>query len=442
MDGELNIGTIPLSETTKFIVDNRGKTAPTVEYGIPLIATNCITNNRLYPAYENLRYVSEETYNTWFRSHPQPGDIILTNKGSQNGAICLVPDPTDFVIAQDMVALRANEKVIDPLFLFAALRSPDVQRQIKNLDVSGVIPHFKKTDFDKLFLPYPNRSIQEFIGRIYFDFCKKIELNRQMNETLEAMAKALFQSWFVDFDPVHAKAQGKKPEGMNDATAALFPDSFVESELGMIPKGWEATPLYDLAQWVNGAPFKNDEFCVSGTGLPVIKIAELKDGITGNTKWSNKTLSKNQTIETGDLVYSWSGSPDTSLDAFLWTNGTGLLNQHIFKVISKSKSDNRFMYYQLKNIRSILVEIARNKQTTGLGHVTIGDMKRLFVCKPSQIVLGEFEKFVAPVFNKAFSLRLESQELASLRDTLLPKLLSGELSTERANEQIGEMIHA
>ena len=114
---------IPLSETTKFIVDNRGRTVPTVNKGIPLIATDCINNKSLYPLYLNLRYVSHETYNDWFRSHPKPGDIILTLKGSQNGAVCLVPNPVDFVIAQDMVALRANEDVIDPLFLFAALRS-------------------------------------------------------------------------------------------------------------------------------------------------------------------------------------------------------------------------------------------------------------------------------------------------------------------------------
>jgi type I restriction enzyme, S subunit len=143
---------IPLSKTTKFIVDNRGKTAPTSANGIALIATNCISNESLYPAYESVRYVSQETYSTWFRAHPLPGDILLTLKGSQNGAVCLVPDPVDFVIAQDMVALRADRAVIDPLFLFAALRSPKVQHQIRNLDVSGIIPHFKKSDFDKLLL--------------------------------------------------------------------------------------------------------------------------------------------------------------------------------------------------------------------------------------------------------------------------------------------------
>src|SRR5208283_1400533 len=133
MKSNKNISVIPLSETTKFIVDNRGKTVPTESSGIPLIATNCINNNDLYPKYENLRYISQETYKFWFRSHPEPGDILLTLKGSQNGAVCLVPNPVEFVIGQDMVALRANENIIDPLFLFTALRLPDVQLQIKNL---------------------------------------------------------------------------------------------------------------------------------------------------------------------------------------------------------------------------------------------------------------------------------------------------------------------
>ena len=114
---------ISLRDAVEFIVDNRGKTAPTEPTGIALIATNCVNNQDLYPRKLNLRFVSNHTYDTWFRSHPKPGDILLTNKGSQNGAICLVPDPVDFCIAQDMVALRADPKKLSPLYLFAALRS-------------------------------------------------------------------------------------------------------------------------------------------------------------------------------------------------------------------------------------------------------------------------------------------------------------------------------
>ena len=169
-----SFGQISLKDSLEFIVDNRGRTAPTATTGIALIATNCVNNRDLYPQKQNLRYVSKETFDTWFRAHPKPGDILLTNKGSQNGAVCLVPNPVDFCIAQDMVALRADSKKIEPLYLFAALRSDLVQARIKALNVDAVIPHFKKTDFDKLFLPLPTPAVQRFVGALYYELSLKI----------------------------------------------------------------------------------------------------------------------------------------------------------------------------------------------------------------------------------------------------------------------------
>jgi len=255
----------------------------------------------------------------------------------------------------------------------------------------------------------------------------KIELNRRMNGTLESMARALFQSWFVDFDPVRAKQQGRKPAGGDPTTAALFPAEFVPSELGEIPMWWETTPLYDVARFINGAAFRTDDFCESD-GLPVVKIAELKDGITAQTKFSNRATDVDRMIETGDLLYSWSGSPETSLDAFLWSNGPGLLNQHIFKVVTADLAQKRFVYYLLKHLRPVLVGTAKDKQTTGLGHVTVADMKRLQVCRPPVPILAAFDRLIAPAFDKAFANNVQSQTLAALRNALLPKLLSGELS--------------
>jgi len=180
-------------------------------------------------------------------------------------------------------------------------------------------------------------------------------------------------------------------------------------------------------RFINGAAFRSEDFCKEGEGLPVIKITELKDGISPQTKWSQRRAEADQLIQTGDLLYSWSGSPDTSLDAFLWTQGPGLLNQHIFKVVAATTAHKRYVYYLLKYLRPILVETARNKQTTGLGHVTVADMKRMFVCWPTKEVLNIFDRLISPIFDKAFANKLESQTLATLRDTLLPKLLSGEL---------------
>jgi type I restriction enzyme, S subunit len=145
---------IPFTHLLSNIVDNRGKTCPTSLTGIPLIATNCIHNNNLYPTYEKVRYVSQETYKIWFRGHPKPGDLIFVTKGTP-GRVCVAPNPVDFCIAQDMLAIRADDTKIYPRFLFAALRSIMVQREIENMHVGTLIPHFKKGDFDKLHIPVP-----------------------------------------------------------------------------------------------------------------------------------------------------------------------------------------------------------------------------------------------------------------------------------------------
>jgi len=150
------------------IVDNRGKTCPVAEEGIPLIATNCIKQEYLYPVFEKVRYVTGETYDNWFRGHPMPGDLIFVCKGSP-GRVAWVPDPVPFCIAQDMVAIRANEKLVHPKFLFALLRSDEVQNKILNMHVGTLIPHFKKGDFKNLLLTIPDDlEYQERVGEIYF----------------------------------------------------------------------------------------------------------------------------------------------------------------------------------------------------------------------------------------------------------------------------------
>ena len=175
--------TKPLTELLEAIVDNRGKTVPTTDTGRVLIATNCVTNNTLFPVYDKVRFISDETYKTWFRAHPIPGDIIFVNKGTP-GKVCMVPDPIEFCIAQDMIALRANDQKIYNKYLFAVLRSERIQKQIYNTNVGDVIPHFKKQFLDQLLIPIPPREIQEFIGNLYYQLSYKIELNKQINDNL------------------------------------------------------------------------------------------------------------------------------------------------------------------------------------------------------------------------------------------------------------------
>src|ERR1700722_9288294 len=140
------IGNATFSSLLSHVVDNRGKTCPESDMGVPLIATNCVKNTTLFPTFDKVRYVSPETYGSWFRGHPLPGDMILVLKGAP-GQVCLTPNPVSFCIAQDMVAIRPNPEKVYPPYLFAALRSTRIQNEIGNMHVGTMIPHFKKGDF-------------------------------------------------------------------------------------------------------------------------------------------------------------------------------------------------------------------------------------------------------------------------------------------------------
>ena len=286
---------------------------------------------------------------------------------------------------------------------------------------------------------------QRAIAYILGTLDEKIELNRRTNQTLETMAQALFKGWFVDFEPVRAKLEGRWQRGQSLPGLPaylydLFPERLVESESDGIPEGWRTLPVYDIATYVNGAAFKafqpNDE----RRGLPIIKIAELKAGVTDQTKFSDVAMPEKYRLRTGDILFSWSGNPDTSIDTFIWTHGDAWLNQHIFRVDAHSPSERAFVVATLKYLRPVFAEIARNKQTTGLGHVTVGDMQHLLVIKPDGQVLAAWDRVAARMFAAAFRNEIDSISLGRLRDALLPKLISGELRVPDAERIVGAAI--
>ena len=372
----------------------------------------------------------------------QPDDILLniTGDGITFGRACMVPNEVlPACVNQHVSIIRVDSRRADAGYVLGFLTHPTVKSYIESFNAGGSRRAITKGHIESFRLPLPPLAHQRAIAHILGTLDDKIELNRRMNETLEAMARALFKSWFVDFDPVRAKAESRDT-GLPKHIADLFPDSFEDSEMGEIPKGWEARSIYETAEFINGAAFKSGDFCDPRLGLPIVKIAELKDGIGTQTKFSGRVLDPKQVIDTGELLYSWSGSPDTSLDAFLWTKGRGLLNQHIFKVTTPTIAEKRFVYYLLKFLKPTLVEIARNKQTTGLGHVTVADMKRLYVCSPAQNVLAAFDSQVGPLFDKVFKGMVQNQTVAALRDAILPKLISDELRVGQVSGEVESVI--
>ena len=394
----MSMATIKLSETTKFIVDNRGKTVPTADTGIPLIATNCIDNKNLYPVYEKLRYVSEDTYDNWFRSHPKPMDIILTLKGSQNGAVNLVPDPVDFCIAQDMVALRVDETKIDNLYLFAALRSEDIQDQIKTLDVSGVIPHFKKSDFDKLEIPLPPRSLQEFIGKTYFDLCNKIDLLHRQNKTLEAMAETLFRQWFIEDETLAEVTVSELIEFNPRRSLSKGTNAIYLEMAGLSTQSFNATGYY------------RREF---SSGTKFIQQDTLLARIT-------------PCLENGKAGYV----------TFLNDNEVGWGSTEYIVMHPKIGIHPLMAYVLCRNQDFKDYAESCMEGSSGRQRVNVDHLKEFTIGKPSDEVIQQFNDYLESIESKLIYNSKQIQTLENLRDTLLPKLMSGEVRVQYQTEEV------
>lgn len=316
----------------------------------------------------------------------------------------------------------------NPYFCYSVLKSIDFQR----FNAGSGVPTLNRNHLADIEVPAISRTEQDGIAKLLYTLDAKIDLNRQMSATLEEMARALFKSWFVDFDPVHAKAQGRDI-GLPIDIAALFPSGFDDEG---VPSGWNRKPIIHLAHWINGAAYKNMHFVSKDTGLPVIKIAELKAGITSRTKFTNTDLGDRYRIKDRELLFSWSGNPETSIDTFLWMNGEAWLNQHIFAVRENGELSQPMLHAMLKFLKPIFTSIARDKQTTGLGHVTKEDMRRIFVVLPKVDLLRTLDGVFNALFEQYVEIISENIALETAKTTLLPRLISGDLRVEEDAERI------
>lgn len=398
---------VKFSDCLSNVVDNRGKTCPTAKTGIPLIATNCIKNDSLYPVFENIRYVSKETYDTWFRDHPKPGDMLFVLKGSP-GRVCWTPDPINFCIAQDMLAIRANENIVNSKFLFALLRTQEVQQLIENLHVGSLIPHFKKGDFDQLILTIPDdKEFQKQIGDIYFNLCNKVEINRQVNRTLEQMAKGLFEKYFIDdIDPKN------------------------------LPEGWKAARLSEEIEVKHGYAYSGKDFSDEETSDILLTPGNFRIGGGFNYnkfKYFKAESPKEYILHAEDLVITMtdlSKDGDTlGYSALVPTisNKRLLHNQRIGKVIFKNNPKLKFYLYWLMRTSDYRAFIVGSATGTTVKHTSPTRICEYQSIIPSHEALLKFEKDVQPFHQMEISNNIEIEAISKLRDSLLPKLMNGEI---------------
>jgi type I restriction enzyme S subunit len=327
-----------------------------------------------------------------------------------------------------LIRARLDSTVADPLYFFYFFRSPAGRSAIRSIVEQVAAAGIRGRDLANLPVPQIPVRQQRAIAHILGTLDDKIELNRRMNETLEEMARAIFKSWFVNFDPVRAKAEGRDP-GLPEHIADLFPDRFEDSELGEIPAGWTIEPLDQVAHFLNGLalqkyPQEGSEY------LPAIKIAELRKGVTASSGRASTKIPAQYVVEDGDILFSWSGS----LEVQLWTGGRGALNQHLFKVTSQ-RYPKWFYYYWIKHHLTRFRDIAADKATT-MGHIKRHHLTDALTIVPPLPTLEAMSATMDPIVSKMVNANLEARTLAAIRDSLLPRLISGELRVPDAEQVI------
>jgi type I restriction enzyme S subunit len=369
-------------------------------------------------------HVSEETYAERIaRVTPSRGDLLYSREGTYFGIAAEIPAKTRVCLGQRMVLIRPDKRRLDFSFLCHWLNSPIMAAHIHGYRDGTVAERLNLPTIRALPILIPPLAEQKAIAAVLGALDDKIELNRRMNATLEAMARALFQSWFVDFDPVRAKLDGRPPAALDPATAALFPEHLEETALGHTPIGWEVRSLDKTAHYLNGLALQKYPPGDDPT-LPVIKIAQLRKGDSVGADLCNTDLPPNYIVQDGDVLFSWSGS----LEVELWCGGPGALNQHLFKVTSPEFPKWFYYLWTLYHLDEFRL-IAADKATT-MGHIQRGHLTAAKVLIPPRPLLDAMTRTMSPLIDQLVANRIQSRTLATLRDALLPKLLSGELSVD------------
>ena len=347
-------------------------------------------------------YIDKNAYNFLGKSKLFGEEIIISNVGANVGTVFKCPRLKHHMsLAPNsiMVKFKGNND-----FYYYWLRSHYGQHMLQSIVTGSAQPKFNKTNFKELAIPVPPLNEQIRIAEVFSSIDDKIDVNRRINENLEQQAQALFKSWFVDFEP--------------------FKDQpFVESELGMIPQGWRVENLSSIADYINGLAMQKFRPVDGERGLPVLKIKELGQGSVDNNSelCSPSLIGEKYIIDDGDIISSWSGT----LMVKVWCGGKCGLNQHLFVVIPKDNP--KWFVYQWTNYHlDNFIRIAKDKAVT-MGHIKRGELDKAMVVVPDEDNLQRIDVLMSPIFNQMISLEQESRRLAELRDTLLPRLMSGEI---------------
>ncbi len=370
-----------------------------VDKGVPVLNGSNLQGFRLNEVTFN--YVTHEKADSLGRANAFKGDVVITHRGTL-GQIIYIPEDSKYeryVISQSQFRVRFK-KEIDPQFIVYFFHTRVGQHLLLTNASQVGVPAIARpsTSFKELKATVPPFAEQKKIAGILSALDEKIETNRKINARLEELAQAIFKSWFIDFEPFGGK----------------------------MPTDWELKSLSGIANYLNGLAMQKYSPINNHDKLPVLKIKELGEGrINDNSDFCSKAnIGSDYIIENGDIIFSWSGT----LLVKIWTGGKCGLNQHLFKVTS-NQYPKWFYYFWTLHHNAEFKRIAKDKAVT-MGHIKREELDKALVSVPPLDIMHRISGIMDPIFNQLISTNLESARLSALRDTLLPKLMSGELIPE------------
>ncbi|MCG9626178.1 restriction endonuclease subunit S [Vibrio mediterranei] len=403
-----------------------------VDKGIPFFRSKNISEYEIN--WDDIKYVSPEFHKKLKKSSLSSGDVAIVRTGKP-GTCCVIPENIKEANCSDIVIVRVDKAKVCPHYLSFFMNSM-ANHQVSSRLVGAVQQHFNVSAAKQIEIPLPSLDKQNEIAHVLKTISDKIFVNTETNQTLEEMAQAIFKSWFVDFDPVKAKINGERPEGMDAATASLFPEKLIESELGLIPDGWEATDIDNATSKVfsGGTPStKNEAFW--GGELPWFSSGETRNNFIIETEkhitQEGVDGSSTKASAYGDVLIASAGQGHTrgqtsfnSIDCYI--------NQSVVALRASDCVSPYWLYYCLERRYDEMRSVSDSHSSRG--SLTTKLLKALPIAKPSKEIVNAFDAIVESLVRKQVANAKQNKELSLLRDTLLPKLLSGEIELETATE--------
>jgi type I restriction enzyme S subunit len=416
------------------------KASDYIESGVPFVMASDLAGGRVDLI--DCKFISEEQASGLRKGIAKAGDVLLSHKATIGRTAIVQDSKHDFIMLTPQVTYYRviNSSALSNIYLKAYFDSRFFQSILGLWAGAGSTrAYLGITGQLKLPIILPPIEIQNEISGQVHALNKKVNLNNEINQTLEEMAQTIFKSWFVDFDPVKAKMNGDQPEGMDAATASLFPEKLVESELGLIPEGWDAGTVGSVTAAKGGYAFKSKQFVDEGN--PVIKIKNITSAGTVTTSDCQcvdddiaKTASRFK-LSDGDLLMAMTGATVGKSGIYVSDGRDGYLNQRVARFESKVDSTQPCWFtYNLVNKDSIFEQIVGAAQGSAQPNISSKGIEQVKTVIPTFDLISKYQELVAPLYAKWISNFRENSQLSELRDTLLPKLLSGEIELGQAQE--------